>query len=170
MENAQGTRAFECEICLENPTEPVATQCGHVFCWTCLYRWLNSGSVGSTSCPVCKNGLTAESVIPLYGRGRERASGAAAGGEAGVPPRPVPRRTEAVPPAGAAAGGGWQVPNLVFVGGFGFFPALVTIILTSRLWPNAGQAPNTPEGRHQLFLERVILATGFVVFAALFLA
>lgn len=28
---------FECSICLEMAKEPVLTQCGHLFCWSCIF-------------------------------------------------------------------------------------------------------------------------------------
>lgn len=60
---------YECNICLETAAEPVVTYCGHLYCWPCLYRWLRSHA----NCPVCKASVTRETVIPLYGRGGERA-------------------------------------------------------------------------------------------------
>lgn len=55
---------FECPICLETPSLPVATQCGHIFCWKCIKSW----TYGQTMlvCPVCKNGLDMNKVISLY--------------------------------------------------------------------------------------------------------
>ena len=38
--SASGDCRFNCNICLDTVQEPVVTQCGHLFCWTCLYRWL----------------------------------------------------------------------------------------------------------------------------------
>lgn len=64
---------------MEIPLEPVVTFCGHMYCWPCLFRWMQatSGQVMSaggpaSSCPVCKSAVTTETVIPLYGRGNER--------------------------------------------------------------------------------------------------
>lgn len=35
---------FLCSICLETVSdEPVVTRCGHLYCWTCLYQWLEPG-------------------------------------------------------------------------------------------------------------------------------
>ena len=34
---------FDCNICLEPVTEPVVSRCGHLYCWPCLYRWLQPG-------------------------------------------------------------------------------------------------------------------------------
>ncbi len=32
---------YECNICYEVAREPVVTMCGHLFCWPCLYRYVN---------------------------------------------------------------------------------------------------------------------------------
>jgi hypothetical protein len=68
--------ALECHICLAPPTDPVATLCGHLFCWPCLYRWLQGQP---KPCPVCR--APVRSVIPIYGSHGEGGS---------VPPRPSP--------------------------------------------------------------------------------
>lgn len=80
---------FPCAICLETACEPVATRCGHLFCWGCLDQWLNSGR-STCDCPVCKGRVDpkiAGDIIPLYGVGRsegatESPSSAAGGGNA----------------------------------------------------------------------------------------
>lgn len=75
--------------------EPVVTQCGHLYCWPCLYRWLepgmlpgerqslHSGAGSSMSpyaaqvpgvdetrrvCPVCKAPCCVPSLVPIYVR------------------------------------------------------------------------------------------------------
>ncbi|KAI5083698.1 hypothetical protein GOP47_0003441 [Adiantum capillus-veneris] len=60
--------AFTCSICLSGPDSPVVTCCGHLFCWACIYRWLNIHSHSSSpTCPVCKGFLTGPSdFTPLY--------------------------------------------------------------------------------------------------------
>ena len=77
--NDGNSSTFTCAICMEIPLEPVVTFCGHMYCWPCLFRWMQatSGQVMSaggpaSSCPVCKSAVTTETVIPLYGRGNER--------------------------------------------------------------------------------------------------
>jgi len=57
---------FECNICFEEATNPVVTQCGHLYCWCCLSGWLRTGA---SDCPVCKSSIPTSSIIPLYGRG-----------------------------------------------------------------------------------------------------
>jgi hypothetical protein len=78
---------FCCNICLEAVAEPVVTQCGHLYCWPCLYRWLEPGmypderaALGLSShldvpvdssrrvCPVCKAPSSVPAVVPIYVR------------------------------------------------------------------------------------------------------
>jgi E3 ubiquitin-protein ligase RNF5 len=37
-ESAQEDSEYSCNICLELSKEPVVTLCGHLFCWSCLFR------------------------------------------------------------------------------------------------------------------------------------
>ncbi|MBA0642229.1 hypothetical protein Goklo_026657 [Gossypium klotzschianum] len=83
---------FDCNICLGLAREPVVTCCGHLFCWSCLYRWLNVHSKAK-ECPVCKGEVTVKSVIPIYGQGKityesEEDSGLK------IPPRPTAWRVD----------------------------------------------------------------------------
>lgn len=98
------------------------TLCGHLYCWSCLYRWLSTNH----TCPVCKAGVTKENVIPLYGRGSEqvdprtktrRARGGGGGEEEAteVPGRPAAQRPEARPQASTFIGG-----TPAFMGGIPF--------------------------------------------------
>ncbi|KAG7340154.1 zinc-ring finger domain containing protein [Nitzschia inconspicua] len=85
---------FSCNICFDSVVEPVVTQCGHLYCWPCLYRWLEPGmypeeraslgltvsmtmSMGGNSlsfdntrrvCPVCKSPCSLPSLVPIYVR------------------------------------------------------------------------------------------------------
>lgn len=68
---------FECNICLELVQDPVVTLCGHLFCWPCIYRWINFNETSLENpvnpnplCPVCKSEVSDKTVIPLYGRGQ----------------------------------------------------------------------------------------------------
>ncbi|XP_047336911.1 uncharacterized protein LOC124940436 [Impatiens glandulifera] len=58
---------FDCNICLDISKNPVVTCCGHLFCWTCLYRWLHIHS-DAKECPVCKGEVTTKTITPIYGR------------------------------------------------------------------------------------------------------
>ncbi|KAG6973736.1 hypothetical protein JG687_00000720 [Phytophthora cactorum] len=50
-------------------SSPVVTLCGHLYCWPCLYQWMQSHS----ECPVCKAGVSEQNVIPVYSRGADAA-------------------------------------------------------------------------------------------------
>lgn len=85
---------FDCNICLDLGRDPVVTCCGHLFCWPCLYRWLNVHS-DAQECPVCKGEVTIKSVTPIYGRGngvRESEEDSSLK----IPLRPNARRVESV--------------------------------------------------------------------------
>ena len=60
-----GSKNFECTICLDTAKEPVLTKCGHMFCWPCIYNWLDSKG-GKAKCPNCKNEITKDDLIPVY--------------------------------------------------------------------------------------------------------
>lgn len=67
--------SFDCNICFDSAYDPVVTLCGHLYCWECIFRWLNvqsssdSDSVRQQACPICKAGISQVSLIPLYGHG-----------------------------------------------------------------------------------------------------
>lgn len=69
VNNTNDSGDFECNICFDLAQDPVITLCGHLYCWPCLYRWLQVHS-HSHECPVCKALVEEEKVIPLYGRGK----------------------------------------------------------------------------------------------------
>jgi hypothetical protein len=70
--NEQSSNTFECYICMDKPTHPVATSCGHIFCWKCLLSWAQ----GKTElvCPICRNGIDLSRVIPLYSNSHSNSS------------------------------------------------------------------------------------------------
>ncbi|XP_055808170.1 E3 ubiquitin-protein ligase RMA1H1-like isoform X2 [Solanum dulcamara] len=68
---------FDCNICLDVVRDPVVTFCGHLYCWPCIYKWIQFQSVSSKNrdqqkpqCPVCKAELSQKMLIPLYGPGK----------------------------------------------------------------------------------------------------
>ena len=88
--SSSSSTQYECNICLDTAKDAVISMCGHLFCWPCLYQWLETRPNNQT-CPVCKSAINKDKVIPLYGRNstdkkdpRDK-----------VPPRPQGQRTEA---------------------------------------------------------------------------
>lgn len=70
------TGCFDCNICLDSAHDPVVTLCGHLYCWPCIYKWLQVQSSSpepdqqqQQNCPVCKAAISHNSLVPLYGRG-----------------------------------------------------------------------------------------------------
>ena len=54
-----------CNICLEPAIEPVITSCGHMYCWSCLYKWLHAEP--TRGCPVCRTRVILNvNIIPFY--------------------------------------------------------------------------------------------------------
>ncbi|KAE8703085.1 E3 ubiquitin-protein ligase RMA2 [Hibiscus syriacus] len=68
---------FNCNICLDTVLDPVVTLCGHIYCWPCIYKWLQLQSNSTENqtpkqpqCPVCKADVSDSTLVPLYGRGQ----------------------------------------------------------------------------------------------------
>jgi len=159
---------FECNICLELAQDPIVTQCGHLFCWPCIYKWMQVFPEAQ-QCPVCKAGVSEELVIPLYGRGtcgsdprRKSVVGS------NVPMRPqglrVPAQTTALDHEGGLhAQGAMPISNLGWMNsllGFGFqFGVGVGTSLLGE--------PMSPEQQQQAFLSRLLLLLGSFVIMCL---
>ncbi|KAG5191998.1 hypothetical protein JKP88DRAFT_284769 [Tribonema minus] len=174
---------FECNICLDHVNEPVVTRCGHLFCWPCLYRWLNTNH---TECPVCKAGVSCDNVIPLYGRGQDpvdpRTKTVDRSAE-NIPERPTAERPRAERPRGVFGegfgfgGGGGGGANefaqggMTITAGFGFFPSLFALQFQRFTSAPAGaQAPaDSEDAAQQAMLSRILLALGTFVVACLLL-
>ncbi|CAI5726073.1 unnamed protein product [Peronospora destructor] len=74
-------------------TSPVVTLCGHLYCWPCLYEWMQNHS----ECPVCKAGISEENVIPVYARDAEAVDSQTHQqvSDSGIPRRPRGQRPDA---------------------------------------------------------------------------
>lgn len=80
---------FECNICLDVAKDAVISLCGHLFCWPCLHRWLETRPARPV-CPVCKAGIDKDKVIPIYGRDNPNQTDP----REKLPPRPQAQRPE----------------------------------------------------------------------------
>ncbi|KAK4852713.1 hypothetical protein QYF36_026437 [Acer negundo] len=74
--SGKDSSCFECNICLELTNDPVVTLCGHLYCWPCIYEWLDvkTSSLDADEqpqnvCPIYKAKISISSLVLLYGRG-----------------------------------------------------------------------------------------------------
>lgn len=104
---------YECRICLENAIEPVVTQCGHLYCWTCIDKWMSQNN-SSLLCPVCKSGITRNKLIPIYLNENTKDP------RKSENPRPKASRSAPEPNQEFSQ----PSPNFNFSFGFGLFPGL----------------------------------------------
>ena len=99
---------FDCNICLETASEPIVTLCGHLYCWGCIYKWLEVQEC--PACPICKAAISRERMLPIYGRGRPHVdprSCASVSETSSIPTRPpAASRAPAAASAGEGAAGG----------------------------------------------------------------
>ncbi|KAL1887788.1 peroxisome biogenesis factor 10 [Ceratocystis pirilliformis] len=61
MAYISGMQQRKCTLCLEALRDPAATQCGHVFCWTCISDWVKE----KPECPLCRRAALVQHVLPL---------------------------------------------------------------------------------------------------------
>lgn len=165
---------FSCNICLELAQDPVVTQCGHLYCWPCIYKWLQVfPEAWLQVCPVCKAGLSEELVIPLYGRGtceldpRQKTTVGS-----GVPMRPqglhlpaqnLPTEQEWAGVVEPPLQGPLPISNFGLMNSlFGFGHQFAVGVRTSLL----GE-PMSPAQQQQAFLSRLLLLLGSFVIMCL---
>ncbi|GER25428.1 ubiquitin ligase protein [Striga asiatica] len=93
----KNSACFDCSICLDFARDPVVTLCGHLYCWPCIYKWLDSqnSSDEPTQCPICKAQISEKTIVPLYGRG-QTFSESEPEGKVVIPPRPPACNTKAL--------------------------------------------------------------------------
>ena len=49
-----------CSICLDDLKNPRKTQCNHIFCYKCVYNWINEKNYygeKNLSCPLCRSNM-----------------------------------------------------------------------------------------------------------------
>jgi E3 ubiquitin-protein ligase RNF5 len=79
---------YECSICYCEAKSPVLTQCGHLYCWPCIFHWLNFNRTHLT-CPVCKSGISENTLIPIFCRTESPSTDeSSVPGLEALPPRP----------------------------------------------------------------------------------
>lgn len=137
---------FECRICLEDAKEPVVTQCGHLFCWGCMDKWLSQNK-STLLCPVCKAGTSREKLVPIFLNENSpdpRGSGT---------PRPKPAREQPQPNPEYSRFGGFA-PGPQFAAGFGLFPGIFGFSFTTTMNHNDPRSDT---------LSKVMLIIGMLI-------
>ena len=115
----------------ENENEFHVLLCPYDRSWPCIHQWIERQAV--PLCPVCKAGIGADKVIPVYSRGSDRADPRAA--QPGIPNRPAGQRPQPERQAnfanfGNQFGGGFNAgfghphQQFHFSAGFGLFPSM----------------------------------------------
>lgn len=56
------TQILQCPICLETYNQPTSTNCGHIFCTSCITRCISK----TKKCPICKKDQTRENLRRIY--------------------------------------------------------------------------------------------------------
>ncbi|RDB29160.1 Peroxisome biogenesis factor 10 [Hypsizygus marmoreus] len=51
-----------CTLCLEERTDSCSTECGHLFCWSCIVGWGRE----KAECPLCRQSLNLTRLLPIY--------------------------------------------------------------------------------------------------------
>lgn len=142
----ESSSSFQCRICLEDAKEPVVTQCGHLYCWGCMNKWLSQNH-STLQCPVCKAGIAREKLVPIYVKDDSpdpRADGA---------PRPRPPREQPQPnPEYSRFSNFAQSPQ--FTTGFGLFPGLFGFTFTTTMNHNDPRADT---------LSKIMLIIGMLI-------
>ncbi|KVI01959.1 RING finger protein 5-like [Cynara cardunculus var. scolymus] len=97
VDNNYCTGVFECNICFDLAQDPIVTLCGHLYCWPCLYKWLQFHS-HSHECPVCKSLVKDDNLVPIYGRGTSNSDLRACSlSRDKIPSRPASHRPQTAP-------------------------------------------------------------------------
>jgi len=172
-DNNNNDSTFECNICLESAAQPVITMCGHLYCWPCIYRWMDLHS-NNPQCPVCKGAVAKDKLIPLYGRGKIDTDDPRSRIPEGIPNRPPGHHAEAPSHQPSPPFGFWPGPapmataqfgNISFAAGTGFFPSLFG--LQFQAYPPNPQMRNNgtpnPEQDQQAVLSRLLFLLAVLV-------
>ncbi|OAD62763.1 hypothetical protein WN48_07220 [Eufriesea mexicana] len=163
-EKEKDNRTFECNICLDTAKNAVISMCGHLFCWPCLYQWLETRPTRQM-CPVCKAAISKDKVIPLYGRGDTRHEDP----RNNVPPRPAGQRTEPDNNMGFSSLGFGDGSYMSF--GIGTFPfAFFTSTFNLGETRPSAAVRGTPQYAEEQFLSKVFLWVALIFICWLLMA
>lgn len=162
---------FDCHICLDKASDPVVTQCGHLFCWPCLYQWLQHNT--PPVCPVCKAGVSEEKLIPIF----VASTGPADGGlrrrtATGIPSRPRGQPEPVRQPEGFEEGDQMMPPFDAHIAeqerstvSFGLFPSIMGVHMQSI---REGSLLYNPNSSCSWITKTVYVVCGLLICGMLF--
>lgn len=52
----------KCTLCLGPRKDPACSECGHIFCFTCIVGWARE----KAECPLCRQKVNLSRILPLY--------------------------------------------------------------------------------------------------------
>jgi E3 ubiquitin-protein ligase RNF5 len=172
---------FDCNICLETASEPIVTLCGHLYCWGCIYKWLEMREC--PACPICKAAISRERMLPIYGRGRPHVdprSCTSVSESSSIPTRPpAASRAYVAAPAGEGAVGGSSTAAVAASAlssaaataesGFDVMASLFGLRVVYQVASHPAQARGalSSEEQQQAILSRLLLLLGAFVMVCL---
>eukprot|EP00800_Vazella_pourtalesii_P019147 TRINITY_DN6420_c0_g1_i1.p1 TRINITY_DN6420_c0_g1~~TRINITY_DN6420_c0_g1_i1.p1 ORF type:complete len:206 (-),score=29.76 TRINITY_DN6420_c0_g1_i1:219-782(-) len=151
---------FECNICFDTAKDAVLSKCGHLYCWPCIYRWMDHKPVNPT-CPVCKGSISKDTLTPIYGK-----SGSQNDPRNEAPPRPQGQRQE--PPQQNNFFGAPFGNELTFQIGIGAFPFGLFTNFGAYHNPG-GHGQNRQQAQHPEAEQERTLAKYFIYIALVFI-
>ncbi|KAM3132075.1 hypothetical protein pb186bvf_015819 [Paramecium bursaria] len=51
----------KCKLCYDEATNLTCTSCGHLFCWTCILKWLQTKQI----CPICRQPIKPNQLLQI---------------------------------------------------------------------------------------------------------